>query len=188
VPVLRIPDPCKSDEDSANTSEVLRTYFEVEQVIHLRARVHTPTDNPVAEHKNRELKEESGLGKGVRLPDHADAAARLGTARRRIDQGRLRASRGRRTAAELDRDRPRATSLVSRALFYAEARSAMREAVLGLGDPKDIRRAEQEVIWTTLERHGLARRDVGLRRTPCPRLAPCCAGSETLECHRGQPG
>jgi hypothetical protein len=147
-------------------------YLEAEQVIHLRSRIHTPTDNPVAEHKNRELKEESGLGKGVRLADHAEAAASLGPAQRRLDEGRLRASREWKTAAELDRDLPRADALVQRATFYAEARSAMREAVLGLGDPKDIRKAEQDAIWRTLERHGLARRHVGLRRTPCPRLTP----------------
>lgn len=167
-----LPLVWQSDEGSANRSEVVETYLETEQVIHLRSRVHTPTDNPAAEHKNRELKEESGLGKGVRLADHADAAARLGPARRRIDEGRLRASRGWKTAAELDRDLPRAGALVPRAVFYAKARLAMREAVLGLVDPKDIRKAEQDAIWQTLERHGLARRHVGLRRTPCPQLAP----------------
>jgi hypothetical protein len=166
-----LPLVWQSDEGSANRSEVLGTYLETNLVIHLRSRVHTPTDNPAAEHKNRELKEESGLGKGVRLADHDDAASRLGPALRRIDEGRLRSSRGWRTAAELDRDLPRAEDLVPREAFYAQARSAMREAVLGLTDPKAIRCAEQEAIWSTIERYGLARRHVGLRRTPCPRLA-----------------
>jgi hypothetical protein len=167
-----LPLVWQSDEGSANRSDELRTFLEAEQMIHLRSRVHTPTDNPVAEHKNRELQEESGLGTGVRLSDAAEAAQRLEIAQRRIDEGRLRASRGWRTAAELDRDLPRADALVDRAVLYAEARSAMREAVLGLADPKEIRKAEQDAIWRTLERHGLARRHVGLRATPCPRLAP----------------
>jgi hypothetical protein len=182
-----LPYVWQSDLGSANCSEVLETYLAAEQVIHLRSRVHTPTDNPVAENKNRELKQESGLGKGVRLGDHREAAARLEPARRRIDEGRLRASRGWKTAAELDRDLPRADALVARAAFHAEARSAMREAVLGLADPKDIHKAEQDAIWRTLERHGLARRHVGLRRTPCPRLTPCCVGRERVECGGGQP-
>lgn len=167
-----LPFVWQSDAGSANLSEILGTYLAAEQVIHLRSRVHMPTDNPAAEHKNRELKEESGLGKGVRLRDAREAAARLDPAKRRLDEGRLRASRGWKTAAELDRDLPRADALVARAVFHAEACSAMREAVLGLSDEQEIRKAEQDAIWRTLERHGLARRHVGLRRTPCPRLAP----------------
>jgi transposase InsO family protein len=167
-----LPYVWQSDPGSANTSEVLAGYLAENLVIHLCSRVHTPQDNPAAESKNREIKDESGLGKGVRLLSPDDAADRLGAARRRIDHGRLRASRGFRTAAELDRDLPRADAFVSRAQFYAEARSAMREAVLGLVDARAIRKAEQDAIWRTLEKHGLARLHVGLRRTPCPRLAP----------------
>jgi hypothetical protein len=176
-----LPYVFQSDLGSANSSGVLAAYLEAEQVIHLFSRVHTPTDNPAAEHKNRELKEESGLGKGVRLSDAREAALRIEPARRRNDEGRLRASRGLKTAAELDRDLPRAETLVARATFYAEARSAIREAVLGLSDAKEIRKAEQHAIWRALERHGLARRHVGLRRTPCPRLTPCCATGERVE-------
>jgi hypothetical protein len=167
-----LPYVWQSDEGSANRSEALRVYLEAEQVIHLRSRVHTPTDNPAAEHKNRELKEETGLGEGVRLRDAGEAAERIEPAARRLDEGRLRASRGWRTAAELDHDLPHAGTFVARSVFYAEARSAMREAVLGLTDPKEIRKAEQDAIWSTLERHGLARRHVGPRRTPCPQLTP----------------
>jgi hypothetical protein len=167
-----LPFVWQSDDGSANRSDSLEAYLERELVIHLRSRVHTPTDNPAAEHKNRELKEESGLGRGARLSNVEEAAARIEPARRRIDQGRLRASRGWKTAATLDRELPRADTRVDRARFYAEARSAMREAVLGLADPKEIRKAEQDAIWRTLEKYGLARLHVGLRRTPCPRLAP----------------
>jgi hypothetical protein len=167
-----LPLVWQSDEGSANRSEEVRSYLEKEQVIHLRSRVHTPTDNPVPEHKNREIKEESGLGKGVGLADASEAEERIEWARFRIDEGRLRASRGWRTAAELDQEMPRAEALVTRAQFYGEACSAMREAVLGLSDAKEIRRAEQEAVWRTLERHGAARRHVGSRPTPCPRLPP----------------
>jgi hypothetical protein len=121
------------------------------------------------------------------VSDAREAALRIEPARRRIDEGRLRASRGWKTAAELDRDLPRAETLVARATFFAETRSAIREAVLGLADAKEIRKAEQHAIWRALERHGLARRHIGLRRTPCPRLAPVCTGRERVECCGGQP-
>jgi transposase InsO family protein len=172
-----LPYVWQSDPGSANTSAWLAAYFEENLVIHLCSRVHTPQDNPAAENKNREIKEESGLGKGVVLESPEEAAARLEPARRRLDEGRLRASRGWKTAAELDRELPRAEDLVPRATFYAETRSAMREAVLGLVDPRAIRKAEQDAIWRTLEKHGLARRHVGPRRTPCPRLAPVAPGA-----------
>lgn len=165
-----LPLVWQSDLGSANESDVVAAYLDAHLVIHLRSRVHTPTDNPVAEHKNRELKDESGLGQGVRLKDEATTQERLEAARRRIDHGRLRASRGWKTAADLDRQLPRADTLVPRAQFYAEARLAIREAVLGLTDPQEMRRAEQDAIWETLERHGLARHHVGLR--PVPRPAP----------------
>ena len=172
-----LPLVWQSDLGSANTSATLAAYLEGEQVIHLRSRVHTPTDNPAAEHKNRELKEESGLGKGVRHASREEAAARLEPARRRLDERRPRASRRWRTAAQLDRELPRADTLVRRAEFYDEARSAVKEAVLGLTDPKEIRKSEQRALWRTLEKHGVARLHVGPRRTPCPRLAPVASGT-----------
>jgi hypothetical protein len=162
----------QSDGGGANRSEAVASYLQEHRVIHLLSRPHTPTDNPAAEWKNRELKEECGLGKGVRLESQEDAIARLAPALRRVDEGRLRASRGWKTALELDQELPRADAVVSRATFYADARAAMREAPLGLTDPRAIRKAEQDAIWRTLERHGLARRHEGVRRSPCPQLAP----------------
>jgi hypothetical protein len=93
----------------------------------------------------------------------------------------------RQTAAELDRERARADTIVDRRAFYEEARTAMKNAVLGLTDAKAIRKAEQDAIGRTLERHGLARRHVGLRRTPCPRLARCDDRENEVECPRGHP-
>lgn len=167
----------QSDLGSANTSAALAAHLEAGRIIHLRSRVHRPTDNPAAEHKNRELKEESGLGKGVRLSSAEEAAARLGPARRRLDERRPRASRRYRTAAQLDRELPRADARVARASFYAEARAAMKAAVLGLTDPDEIRKAEQDAVWRTLEKHGMARLRVGPQHVPCPRLAPAAAGT-----------
>lgn len=167
-----LPLVWQSDGGGANRSEKVERYLERERVLHMISRPHQPTDNPVAECKNRELEEETGLGNGVRLENDAEASARIALARRRLDQGRLRASRGWKTAAELDSELRRADTIVDRGKFYEEARSAMKEAVLGLTKVAAIRRAEQDAIWRTLERHGLARLHAGRRRTPCPRLTP----------------
>jgi hypothetical protein len=147
-----------------------------DQVVTLDSRVHTPTDNPLAENRNREFKKESGLGKGVVLDRDEDAVARLAPTRRRLHV-RLRASRGWKSSAELDLELPRADALVDRARFYEEANAAKKAAVLGLSDPDEIAKAEQDAVWRTLEKHGLARLHVGPRRTPSPRPAPVAPAS-----------
>jgi hypothetical protein len=141
-------------------------------VLLLRSRPKTPTDNPAVEHRNRELKEETGLGRDEVLGGPAEAAARLAPAVKRLDGHRLRASRGWRTAAELDRALPRADLWVDRERLYAAACSATERAVLGLRRIRDVRRAEQEAIWSNLETQGLARRHVGRRAQPGHPWAP----------------
>jgi hypothetical protein len=156
------------DNASVYFSRLIREELEAQQVVLLRSRVHTPTDNPAVEHRNGELKSGSGLGKGVVLSGPEEAARRLEEAVERLDGRRLRASRGYRTADELDVALPRADTKVLRARFYREACSAMKEAVLGLTDAQAIRKAEQDAIWSTLEKHGLSRRHVGRRRLARP--------------------
>ena len=180
-----LPLVWQSDRGSAYCSDVVERYLAAEGVIHLVSRPHAPTDNPAAEAKNRELKQEAGLGSGTRLRDTQDAAERICGALERIDAGRLRATRGYRTADELDREMPRAQGVVDRWVFYEDACSAMEAAVLGLSDIKQIRKAQQDAIWTTLEKHGLARTHVGprrLSRRKPPPVAPQAAG---VECRGG---
>lgn len=180
-----LPFVWQSDRGGANRSAVLARYLAAERVIHLLSRPHTPTDNPAAESKNREIKDEASLGKGTRLLDALDAAERLAPALERVDAGRLRATRGYRTAEELDRELPRADAVARREDFYEDARAAAAAAVLGLSDLKQRRRAQQDAIWRTLEKHGLARSRVGLKRVPCPRLTPVAAQATAVECPRG---
>jgi transposase InsO family protein len=60
------------DHGSINRDAGLQAMLAAEQVVHLLSRVHTPTDNGATEHQHRELKGESGLGKGVRTsPEEA---------------------------------------------------------------------------------------------------------------------
>lgn len=151
------------DNASIYLSLPVRRELEAQRVIVLRSRVHTPTDNAPTERGHRDFKDETGLGKGVELLSHAEAAARLVPALIRLDRGRLRASRGWHTAAELDRIVPRADACVDRDAFHDRARAAMTAAVLGLEDPDAARRAEREALITTLCEFGLARRHVGRR-------------------------
>jgi hypothetical protein len=147
-----------------------------ERVVDLLSRAHTPTDNPVAEHMNGELLAESELGVGVRLGSTEEAAARLAPARARLSR-RLRATRGYRSADELDRGLRRADEMVDRDRFYAAACTAKQEAVLGLTERTAIERAEQRAVWLTLVRFGLARPRRGRCVVPCPRVTPVAAGS-----------
>jgi transposase InsO family protein len=151
------------DNGSNYLSADVRRGLEDAQVVLLISRVHTPTDNPAIEHAHAEVKAEAGLGKGVALHDHGEAARRAGAAARRLDGARPRASRGWHTADELDRMLPRGDARVDRAAFYACARAAMQTAVLGLNDPEAARKAERDAVIRTLCEHGLARRHIGRR-------------------------
>jgi len=162
------------DNASIYGEETVTRELALQRVIVLRSRVHTPTDNAATERGHEDYKGETGLGKGTVLSSHEEAAARLAPARERLDQGRLRPSRGWHTAAELDRLVPRADRCVDRDEFYERARAAMAAAALGLEDPAAARLAEREAVITTLCEFGLARRHVGrrLRVGPIPMPEP----------------
>lgn len=151
------------DNGSNYLSVEVRRALEEAQVVLLISRVHTPTDNRAIEHAHAEVKAESGLGRGVALHDHAEAARRAAEAARRLDGARPRASRGWYTADELDRMLPRGDTCVDRASFYACARAAMAAGVLGQSDAEAARKAERDAVIQTLCEHGLARRHIGRR-------------------------
>ncbi len=156
------------DNASIYLAWLVQRELEAQRVIVLRSRVHTPTDNAATEHGHAEFKAETGLGKGVVLSSHAEAAARIAPARACLDHGRPRPSRGGCTAAVLDQIVPRGDAVVDRDQFYARARAAMKAAVRGVEDKDAARLAEREAIFATLCEFGLARRHVGLR----PRVGP----------------
>ena len=157
------------DNGPAYGAAEVDAYLALHFITALRSRTYTSTDNPAAEHANRELKEESGLDAPVALSSVAEAAGRMAAARLCLDEGRLRATRGWKTAACFDADLPEAERLVDRVTFHAVARAAVEAAVLGIEDPRARRKAERDAIWKTLETYGLARRHLGARRTPNPR-------------------
>jgi hypothetical protein len=172
--------PLAIQEDNAGIYRARDDAMERRRVVVLASRVHRPTDNPAIEHRNRELQEESGLGKGVVLADADEAGERIEPARRRLDD-RRRATRGWMTAAQLDRFLPRADSLVDRDEFYRTACVAMREAEQGLVDRDERCLARQKAFWETMRRFGLARTCVGPRPRVRPAPTPCTAARDRVE-------
>jgi len=144
-----LPLVWQTDNGSAYTSEEVRAYLVLHRVIHLRSRVRTPTDNPRIERGIGEIKEE--LGEAAPTPENV---ARVCTT---LDQGRLRGSRGYRTAAELDAALPRACDTIDREKFFAQASCAIETALRGRRTARARRQATRDAIWGTLETCGLAR-------------------------------
>jgi hypothetical protein len=173
--------PLALQEDNARIHEAVDRVAAEHRCVVLRSRVHTPTDNPAVEHRNAELKAETGLGAGVLLGDAATARGRLDAARRCLDHGRLRATRGWRTADEMDAMLPRADALVDRDTFYAHATTAMGEAERAVAGASEKCRARQRAFWATLERFGLARTHVGPRPRVRPAPTPFLAGPKEVQ-------
>ena len=166
------------DPASIYASGIVRRELEAQRVVILRSRVHTPTDNPATEHAHREVKDESGLGKGVVLTGPAEAQGRLERARHVLDDGCRRISRGGYTASALDQMVPRGDAHVDRDGFYAAACAAVREAVRGLEQPRAVRKAERDAIIKTLCEFGLAR----VHRGPRPRAGSIPMPFQPMTC------
>jgi len=155
-----LPLVLSSDNGSANTSHVVARFLEAEKIVHLKSVPHTPQHNAWAERGIGELKQDSGLGKGVQT-SASSAAARLEASQRRLDHERLRRSRGFRTAVQCDRDMPSWYGGVSRARFYKAARRAIKAAVIGEQSSRAQRMQEREAIFATMEYFGLITRTRG---------------------------
>jgi len=155
-----LPLVMSMDNGSANISKRLAEYLEHERVVLLKTCVHTPQQNGWVERANRELKEDSGLGKGVQLTPQF-AATRLEESRRRLDTKRRRPSRGFKTAVECDLTMPGWYDVVSREQFHKTACCAIEDATRGHGTAREKRAREREAIFATLERFGLIKRTRG---------------------------
>lgn len=166
------------DPASIYASDIVRRELEAQRVVILRSRVHTPTDNPATEHAHREVKDESGLGKGVVLAGPEAAQRRLEHARHVLDDGCRRISRGGFTAAELDKMVPRGDAHADRDAFYKAACAAVCEAVRGLEHPRAVRNAERDAIIKTLCEFGLAR----VHRGPRPRAGSIPMPFQPMTC------
>jgi len=151
-----LPLVLSTDNGPAYRCRLVRDYLEARQVLHLFSLPRTPQHNAVAERGIGELKEDSGLGKGVVLPDAETATLCLQASARRLDRVRRRACLGYRTAAQADAVLPRADARVDRARLFEVTRCAIGRAVLGCRNDRERRRAERNTILAALELAGLA--------------------------------
>lgn len=181
----RLPLVLGMDNGPANKNELVCSYLAAERVIALWNVPHTPEHNAPIESFFGELKLElEALGElVVRGPDPSQGPVLLSEAgvsptrahyqrcvprlARRLNEQRVRTSRGGLTAAQLDRIRPHAEDLVSRDRFYDTACAAIRSAVQDIDDARARRRAEREAVLCTLEQFGLVTRTRGRRPASC---------------------
>ena len=135
----------------------------------------TPQHNAACERGIGELKAECELGSGseleglgarmwldeVCLDDAPQWCRDLQAAMLRLNGGRLRGSRGYKTAEQLDRLMPSAESWACREGFHRMACSAINDAVRDTRGARARRRATREAIYRTLERFGMVTRTRG---------------------------
>jgi transposase InsO family protein len=144
-----LPLVWQTDNAKAYTCRAVRAYLRRNRVIHLRSRVRTPTDNGAMERGIGELHEELQGARGVE-----DLALACTT----LNEGRLRATRGYRTASEVDAALRPATARVRRRVLYRRACAATWLARSAAPTARAKRAAERAALWALLERHGLALR------------------------------
>jgi transposase InsO family protein len=150
-----------TDNGSAYRNERVAEYLRREKVVHLFSRPRLPQDNGAAEKGIQELKGEAGLGKGIRLSSFEQAAEKLAHSWRILDSGRLRASKGYRTADQLKATLPSWERKVSREAFYGQACEAMEKGVKGGETCRQKRQAERQAVYQTLEKFQLVKRTRG---------------------------
>lgn len=146
----RLPLVLMSDNAKAYVSGVVEAWLARRGVVHLRSLPRTPQHNAAVEHGMRELKEASGLGRGVCV-SRGEAVVRLERARDQLDGARRRVTRGGRTAREHDALTPSWEARIDRWSFYDDTACAIREAVLRCRNTRDRRRAERDAILRVLE-------------------------------------
>jgi transposase InsO family protein len=157
----RLPLVLSTDNGSCYCSAEVEAWLAEHGVIHLRSLPHTPQHNAWVERGHGELKGESGLGKGVVLSSVEEAERRILQARELLDEYRLRARLGARTAAEIDRSLPSWEGVLDRRAFYDAVCHAREHAVLGTVGARARRLAQREATWCVLESFGLVRRTRG---------------------------
>ncbi len=140
-------------------------FLEKAGVIHLRTLPHTPQHNPWVERTHRELKEESGLGKGVVLPCVDHARELLERARDRLDHQRLRPRLGDRTAAVAGAAMDARYNAELRDRLVRAVRKRVEAAVKCTEDKRERRRKERAAILSVLEEFELIRVTRGGRLT-----------------------
>lgn len=156
-----LPLVISMDNGPAMKSDLVAHYLAFHEVVALRNVAHVSQHNATVERGHRDLKEASGLGKGVLLHSHAEAAAAMIPAVEQVNERRLVATRGMRTPAAVDTETRRWYSAVERGAFFAAACRAIQRAVQGCKSDRERRKAERDAILAVLEDHALISRTRG---------------------------
>jgi hypothetical protein len=149
------------DNGPAMKSELLEHYLRFHEVVALRNVAHVSQHNATVERGHRDLKEASGLGKGVILHSHAEAAVDVARAVEQVNERRLVASRGMKTPAAVDNETPRWYPRIQRRAFYEAACRAIGKATQGCHSDRERRKAERDAILSVLEDYALISRTRG---------------------------
>ena len=163
------------DNGPAMKSELVALYLAFHEVVVLRNLPYVSEHNAATERGHLELKEACGLGRGVILHGHHEAARKMAEAVDLVNERRPVATRGMRTPVAVDEETPRWYHRIDRRAFYEAACRAIREAVQGCKSDRERRKAEREAILRTLEdfaliertRGGAPLRDVNRNSIPC---------------------
>lgn len=158
-----LPLVLATDNGSIYTREDVETWLAEHGVVHLLSMPHTPQHNAWVERTNRELKDETGLGRGVLVQAEDEVRGRIANARCRLDDVRLRARLGWRTAAAADAATASWYDLTTREHFYATVCRRIDEALQGLESDRARRKARREAVHAMLEELGLIERKRGGR-------------------------
>lgn len=142
-----------TDNGPPYTSGDFEACLKGHRIVHLKNLPHTPQHNARAERLIRDVKEESGLGSGVRLEDADAASVSVAAACRRLER---RAAITRRAVPA-----PVLYTVEQRERFYEAVRRRIATAVLDAPDARAARMAEREAIHAELEDRGLIRRTRG---------------------------
>ena len=143
--------------------DTVENWLAAHGVVHLLSLPHTPRHNPWVERTNRELKDETGLGRGVVVHDVDEVRERVDDARCRLDDVRLRARLGYRTSATTDALLTDWYTLVTRERFLATVCRRIAEALQGLRSARARRKARRDAIYASMEDFGLVKRTRGGR-------------------------
>jgi len=152
-----------SDNGSEFTARETQEYLRRHGVVHILSLPRTPQHNAWAERAVRELKDRTGLGKGVSIDSVEDVAMALGVARMALDR-KPRPSRGGSSARALDATMPQWETRIDRERFYEEVRRAVIQAAQRHETARARRRAVREAIYATLDKYGLITQTRGGRR------------------------
>lgn len=156
--VRGLPFVLSTDNGPNYCNDMVEGYLEKEKIIHLRNVPHTPEHNGAAEIGIRGAKHASMLGKYVQLASVEDTTSVLTKAIQKLDANRLLATKGFKTANELDetltviqnKDRDR---------FYSICRTRMLQVASQATTAREARKYEREMIFCTMEDFGLIKRN-----------------------------